>query len=172
VRKQLTSQEKQKKSILIQQKVTFLLKENVSVFLYRSCINEVQTYALFEKLIQPTFVPVTQKNASMLWVKVTRDTRWKQGLYAIEEPKSGQVWTPAESPVVVICPLLAFDRQGHRLGQGMGCYDRWLATYGQYVQQIIALAFSCQEVSHISHEKHDYPIDMIITEDEVIQVPL
>ncbi|MFZ6010284.1 MAG: 5-formyltetrahydrofolate cyclo-ligase [Bacteroidota bacterium] len=45
--------------------------------------------------------------------------------WGIPEPKQG-IPTPVEKIDAVIIPLLAFDRQGHRVGYGRGFYDKFL----------------------------------------------
>jgi 5-formyltetrahydrofolate cyclo-ligase len=46
--------------------------------------------------------------------------------WGIPEP-SGGTETPVEKIDLVIVPLLAFDRQGNRVGYGRGFYDRFLS---------------------------------------------
>ncbi|MGA0606341.1 5-formyltetrahydrofolate cyclo-ligase [Phenylobacterium sp. VNQ135] len=80
-------------------------------------------------------------------------------------------WTDAVEPDLVICPLLAFDRRGGRLGQGAGHYDRTLsnlrATKPVFV---LGLAYAGQELDEIPMEPHDQPLDAILTETEFIAV--
>ena len=61
---------------------------------------------------------------------------------------------------------LAFDRHGHRLGQGGGYYDRTLeAQRAQHRKPIaIGLAFAGQEVSEVPVDGHDQKLDAILTE--------
>jgi 5-formyltetrahydrofolate cyclo-ligase len=73
---------------------------------------------------------------------------------------------PAVTPDLVICPLLAFDAHGYRLGQGGGYYDRTLEKLraGEHKPVVVGLAFSFQEVESVAHEAHDQKIDAILTE--------
>ena len=68
---------------------------------------------------------------------------------------------------MVIAPLLAFDRDGGRLGFGMGFYDSLL---GECNCPRIGLGYSFQEVDLIPREPHDQKLDIIITEKEIIRV--
>lgn len=74
-------------------------------------------------------------------------------------------------PDLVVAPVLGFDRQGHRLGQGAGHYDRTLenlrATRPVFV---LGLAYSGQEVAELPAEAHDQPLDAILTETDYIEV--
>ncbi|MBI3258625.1 MAG: 5-formyltetrahydrofolate cyclo-ligase [Ignavibacteriae bacterium] len=62
---------------------------------------------------------------------------------------------------IIIVPLVAFDKEKHRLGYGKGFYDRFL----QHEKALkIGIAFSLQEVGQIPFESHDEVLSMIITE--------
>lgn len=84
---------------------------------------------------------------------------------------SPPLWADTVEPDLVICPLLAFDRRGGRLGQGAGHYDRTLsnlrATKPVFV---LGLAYAGQEVDEIPMEPHDQPLDAILTETEFVSV--
>jgi 5-formyltetrahydrofolate cyclo-ligase len=72
-------------------------------------------------------------------------------------------------PDVLIIPLLAFDRNGYRLGYGGGFYDRTLAKL-RARKPIIAIgaAYAAQEVAHVPIGPHDQPLDYVLTEREII----
>ncbi len=69
-------------------------------------------------------------------------------------------------PDLIIAPLLAFDRRGHRLGQGGGHYDRAIAALradgGPLF--VLGLAFAGQEVAELPAEPHDQRLDAVLTE--------
>ncbi|WP_341211905.1 5-formyltetrahydrofolate cyclo-ligase [uncultured Limimaricola sp.] len=72
-------------------------------------------------------------------------------------------------PRIVILPLVAFDRHGHRLGYGGGFYDRTLELLraaGPVVA--VGFAFAAQETEEIPVEETDQPLDLIITESGII----
>ena len=69
-------------------------------------------------------------------------------------------------PDIILIPLLCFDIYGTRLGMGGGIYDRSLPFFK--LSDKFGLAFSGQQASHIYKEDHDYPIDGVITEKNVI----
>lgn len=78
----------------------------------------------------------------------------------------------AIEPSVVIVPLLAFDRRGHRLGYGAGFYDRTLASLraGGAVLAVGA-AFATQEVDAIPVGPEDQPLDWIVTDRHASPLP-
>ena len=80
--------------------------------------------------------------------------------------------SPELKPDVIVCPLIAFDRAGGRVGQGGGYYDRTIAALraAGHAPAIVGLAFSVQEVDHAPMESHDQRLDAILTEKEFIPV--
>jgi 5-formyltetrahydrofolate cyclo-ligase len=79
--------------------------------------------------------------------------------------------SPPLRPDVIFAPLIAFDRQGGRLGQGGGHYDRTLAALraGGTVR-VIGVAYAGQEVPRVPAEPHDMALDAILTETGFIRV--
>jgi 5-formyltetrahydrofolate cyclo-ligase len=68
-------------------------------------------------------------------------------------------------PDLLLVPLLAFDRRGHRLGYGGGYYDRTLAALrARQLVRAIGVAFAGQEVDAVPTGPHDAPLDGIVTE--------
>ncbi|EPE60492.1 5-formyltetrahydrofolate cyclo-ligase family protein [Exiguobacterium sp. S17] len=65
-----------------------------------------------------------------------------------------------------IVPGRVFDRSGYRIGWGGGYYDRFLATYRGAT---IALAYDVQVLDEIPIEPHDIPVELIVTEREMIR---
>jgi len=139
------------------------------VLLYRALADEVDTTWLFSRLRQAIYAPVTRGSGHMQWRHVSPDTRWKKGAHGVQEPEDGTLWTQETGASLLICPMAGFDRQGNRLGLGLGCFDRWLAENGHHLLRIIGLAFACQEIPHIPRDAHDFPMDTIITETEIIE---
>ena len=75
---------------------------------------------------------------------------------------------PIVEPDILLVPLLAFDRQRHRLGAGGGYYDRTLPDLRRRKTILaIGLGFACQELPEIPSESHDASLDRIVTEIEV-----
>jgi len=68
---------------------------------------------------------------------------------------------------MVIVPLLAFDRNGGRIGFGAGYYDSLLSRCNC---PSIGFAYAFQEVEHVPTEKHDRKLTTIITENEIIRM--
>ena len=74
-------------------------------------------------------------------------------------------------PEILIVPLVAFDRRGGRLGYGGGFYDRTLERLrARRATLAIGFAYAAQEAEALPLEDTDQPLDLIVTEAEVIQV--
>lgn len=64
---------------------------------------------------------------------------------------------------LVVVPGVAFDRQGGRLGNGAGYYDRLLASVRTDCR-VVGIAFEGQLLPEITMEPHDIAMDRVITE--------
>lgn len=72
-------------------------------------------------------------------------------------------------PDIILVPLAAFDRLGHRIGYGAGHYDHTLAHLRK-VKPItaIGLAFAAQEIDAVPALSHDVALDYVLTEKRVL----
>ena len=72
-------------------------------------------------------------------------------------------------PDIVLVPLAAFDRAGHRIGYGAGHYDYTMAHLRKSRQVLaIGIAFAVQEIPFVPTSDHDARLDLVLTEDETI----
>ncbi|MBY6261432.1 5-formyltetrahydrofolate cyclo-ligase [Azospirillum sp. 412522] len=90
------------------------------------------------------------------------------GRYGIQEPAEGHA---VLRPSVLLVPLLAFDRSGHRLGYGAGYYDRTLDGLRAGGAAIaVGVAFAVQEMPTVPVDGHDERLDWIVTERETLRI--
>jgi 5-formyltetrahydrofolate cyclo-ligase len=83
--------------------------------------------------------------------------------HGIEQPRFGARLARRCIDVVVL-PLLGVDRNGYRLGQGGGHYDRWLAGLGARPWRV-GLSFDCQRMSDsIEAEPWDVRLHAVCSE--------
>ena len=76
---------------------------------------------------------------------------------------------PLEEIDIVIAPGLGFDRNGNRLGRGGSYYDRFFANkWGKAVK--CGIAFEEQIVDQVPMTESDVPMDMLVTDKEVIKI--
>ncbi len=97
---------------------------------------------------------------------------WKWG-----DPLASGVWGIREpmpdaaivEPDILLVPLLAFDRAGGRLGYGGGYYDLTLLQLrARKTVVAVGLTFAAQEISNVPTTSRDAPLDLVLTEREVI----
>ena len=69
-------------------------------------------------------------------------------------------------PNIMLVPLLAFDKDKHRLGYGKGFYDRYLNKYLKKFKNIltVGVAFSFQKHHKLPTNNKDVKLDYILTE--------
>ncbi len=89
-----------------------------------------------------------------------------RGQWGIREPKSE---APEVAPDILIVPLAAFDRAGHRIGYGAGYYDMTInALRARKPVIAIGIAFAAQEIPQVPATERDARLDLVLTEREVI----
>jgi len=71
----------------------------------------------------------------------------------------------------VLAPLLAFDRNGNRLGYGAGYYDMTIAALRAKKPVVaVGVAFAAQELDAVPTTPRDVRLDLVLTEKEMIIV--
>ena len=91
-----------------------------------------------------------------------------RGQWGIREPKPD---APEVEPDILLVPLLAFDREGFRLGYGAGYYDMTIHRLrGLKPVTAVGIAFAAQEVPKIPTTPRDERLDLVLTEREVIDL--
>jgi 5-formyltetrahydrofolate cyclo-ligase len=115
----------------------------------------------------PVGVPVIEAKGAPLGFRTWRPgCAMEPGPYGAAVPVAGEPLVPE----VVIVPLVAFDRSGGRLGYGGGFYDRTLELLrarGPLVA--IGFAYAAQEAENLPLEPTDQPLDVIVTDAEVLR---
>lgn len=84
------------------------------------------------------------------------------GNFGIAEPSPTLPEIPAREIDAFLCPGLAFDASGGRLGRGKGFYDRILATARPGALKI-GVCFPGQLVPDTFSEPHDVRMDRVIS---------
>lgn len=117
----------------------------------------------------PVGVPVIMGEAQPLKFR-----QWEPGCELVSGPFGAMI--PEEGdwiePEILIVPLVAFSRSGGRLGYGGGFYDRTLELLrSKRATMAIGFAYAAQEDADIPLEPVDQPLDMIVTEAGIIDIP-
>jgi 5-formyltetrahydrofolate cyclo-ligase len=90
------------------------------------------------------------------------------GVWGIRQPEAA---APEVAPDILIVPLLGFDRRGHRIGYGAGYYDMTIAALRtRHAVTAIGVAFATQEIAAVPATPHDAPLDLVLTEREVVDL--
>jgi len=139
--------------------------------LYAAAKGEVRTRTLFEVLKKEgktVVLPcVRGKGPDIDFYKVDDWDELVPSRLGIPEPQ------PENGPVdphdfdMVIVPAVAFDRQGGRVGYGMGCYDRVLFRTREECP-MIGIGYDFQLFGKVPMQEHDIPLTGVITESEII----
>lgn len=114
----------------------------------------------------PVGVPVIQGEAQPLkFSRWSPDGPLREGPFGAQVPEKDDYFEPE----ILIVPLVAFDRAGNRLGYGGGFYDRTLEGLRQRGGCLaIGFAYGAQEAAELPLEPTDQPLDMIVTEAEIL----
>jgi 5-formyltetrahydrofolate cyclo-ligase len=84
------------------------------------------------------------------------------GVWGIREPPAD---APEVFPDIIIVPLLAFDRHGHRLGYGAGHYDRTISRLrAMKPVATVGIAFAAQQINQVPVTPRDERLDLVLTE--------
>jgi 5-formyltetrahydrofolate cyclo-ligase len=90
------------------------------------------------------------------------------GVWGIREPPPD---APEVFPDILIVPLLAFDRTGHRIGYGAGYYDMTIARLrAMKPVTAIGIGYAAQELEEIPTTPRDAALDLVLTERETIEL--
>ena len=133
---------------------------------YSPIRSEIDPTPLMRKLAAPglrlALPAITAGDQPLKFRSWSVDDRLRRGRLGILEP------SPAAAeiiPDIMLVPLAAFDRLGHRIGYGAGHYDYTLAHLRK-VKPIaaIGLAFAAQEIEAVPALSHDVALDYMLTE--------
>ncbi len=144
------------------------------VMVYISFKSEVQTREIILELLKrkkKVVVPVIDFKKEVIHLSQLKD--FNKELF----PNKYGIFQPLEKFVrpfnkkdldFIIVPGIVFDKKGNRIGFGKGYYDKFLKGISKKVP-VVALAFSNQISKKVVCEKHDIPVQKIITEKEIIE---
>lgn len=132
------------------------------VLLYSDINNEVKTKKLAENLIKKGVKVYLPKIEGGEILTGPYEEGLQTGFYGVKEPIV--IDNRADFDVVAV-PALAFDSELYRLGYGGGYYDRLLPRLTSCLK--VGLGYEFQIISRLFREEHDYPLDMLITENYI-----
>jgi 5-formyltetrahydrofolate cyclo-ligase len=151
---------------LAQRGLPFEVMRGAIVSGYSPIRSEIDPTPLMRKLaaqgVRLALPAIVARGKSLAFRAWSPNDRLMMGPLGILEP------SPAAAevvPDVMLVPLAAFDRLGHRIGYGAGHYDYTLAHLRK-IKAIaaIGLAFAVQEIEAVPALSHDVALDYVLTE--------
>ncbi|TYQ12939.1 UNVERIFIED_CONTAM: 5-formyltetrahydrofolate cyclo-ligase [Acetivibrio alkalicellulosi] len=150
-------------------------KQSKNIMAYMNFRNEVSTFFLLKscfemgkKVILPAINTVSGKKKIVTYEVKDMEQQLKKGTYGILEPVNDMDFRVDIREInMIIVPGVAFDTNRNRIGYGAGYYDVFLRELKEGCYKV-GIAFELQICYHIPVEKHDVPLDIIVTEKRVI----
>ena len=162
-------QQQQAEDSITQQALAFIEERNAQhIALYVSFDGEISTDKLIKNLWaqdKHVYLPVLHpfNPNHLLFLRYLPDTPMLKNKFGIWEPKLNvQNVLPLEELDILFTPLVAFDKQGNRLGMGGGFYDRTLQNWQNSSFIPVGLAHQCQQVEQLPTEAWDVPLHRIL----------
>ncbi|MBU0496361.1 MAG: 5-formyltetrahydrofolate cyclo-ligase [Candidatus Thermoplasmatota archaeon] len=172
-RRAMKSDEVRVKSRLIHQRLFQLMifRSAETILWYVSYDNEVYTHEMIQACFLAKKRVVVPKcllvECGLRLCVISSFDMLVSGAFSILEPPDSCEEVSIDMVDLIVTPGLGFDRCGHRLGLGGGYYDRLLAN--RSVIPVVGLAFDWQIRDTIPVSEQDISVDMIVTENEVIE---
>jgi 5-formyltetrahydrofolate cyclo-ligase len=170
---ELTTEQRAEKSKKACQNLisTLQFRTASTVMLYLSLPHEVDTSEAILHAWQmgkTVAVPkVSWQQRHMIPVQIhSLETGFSTGVSGLRNPVTG-VPTPIADIDLVVAPALGYDRKGNRLGRGGSFYDRFF-VHKDLKAVKCGFAFAEQQIDSIPTVDHDKPIDLLVTDEEVI----
>ena len=162
-------QQQQAEDSITQQALAFIEERNAQhIALYVSFDGEISTDKLIKTLWAQdkcVYLPVLHPFSPnhLLFLRYLPDTPMLKNKFGILEPKLNvQNVLPLDELDILFTPLVAFDKQGNRLGMGGGFYDRTLQHWQKSPFIPVGLAHQCQQVEQLPTEAWDVPLHQIL----------
>lgn len=162
-------QQQQAEDSITQQALALIEERNAQhIALYVSFDGEISTEKLIKTLWaqdKQVYLPVLHpfNPNHLLFLRYLPDTPMLKNKFGIWEPKFNvQNVLPLDELDILFTPLVAFDKQGNRLGMGGGFYDRTLQHWQKSSFIPVGLAHQCQQVEQLPTEAWDVPLHQIL----------
>ena len=162
-------QQQQAENSITQQALALIEERNAQhIALYVSFDGEISTEKLIKTLWaqgKQVYLPVLHpfNPNHLLFLRYLSDTPMLKNKFGIWEPKLNvQNVLPLDELDILFTPLVAFDKQGNRLGMGGGFYDRTLQNWQNSSFIPVGLAHQCQQVGQLPTEAWDVPLHRIL----------
>lgn len=143
------------------------LPKHANIGLYLDGFGEMPVAPIFgfcQKYGFTPFLPITRANQALLFTPVYHrldKIPVRHHPLGMREPFAKHVVT-ANRLDAILCPLVAVDRHGNRLGMGGGFYDRTFARSPRLLK--VGFCYDFQVVEHLTVNPWDKKVDMVISD--------
>lgn len=140
------------------------LREAERVFFYLSVGHEIDTRRLLRDFLlegRKAALPVSLPGGIMYFAEYRPENLQDGTTVPIPEPGPDAPRMEPEDGDVILVPALTFDRNGYRLGQGGGYYDRFLSGRRLFS---VGLGREALLPDSVPREPHDFPVQCLVTE--------
>ena len=136
-----------------------LINRNIKLALYWPMGSEISTkptLAALHQITENIAIASTEKNKILFKL-------WSPNTF-IKETNLGVILETKELKKIniIICPLIAFDKNCNRLGRGGGFYDKMLSKKKNIIK--IGFGYDIQKIIKVPTNSHDIKMDVIITD--------
>lgn len=140
--------------------------------LYCAMPSEIDTQPLITALWQHQkncYLPRITAENQLVFAHYTADTALVPNRFGIAEPTASAPLCTINNLDVIFMPLVAFDKEGHRLGMGAGFYDKTLAGLREQKTRplLVGLAYELQKADYIPQDPWDIDLNVVVTEQTV-----
>lgn len=147
--------------------------EAKTVMCFLSFRSEVYTSLIVKNILDSgkrLIVPISDTKTKTLKLSYVKDIDdLAIGTYGILEPRPSSFREASPSDIdLVLVPGACFNLKGYRIGYGGGYYDKFLPNIRKDALSL-GLCYDFQIVSSIQPEKHDIPVDIVLTEKRMIK---
>ncbi|WP_433009050.1 5-formyltetrahydrofolate cyclo-ligase [Kribbella sp. CA-294648] len=142
------------------------------IALYISMGTEPQTGPLIDWLLasgREVLLPVLYADNDLGWGIAPGAADLVPGRLGLSEPPVDLGADAIGTAELVICPALAVDRHGVRLGRGGGSYDRALTRVSPGTP-VWAVVYDSEIVDSLPADPHDQPVHAALTPTRLVQV--
>ena len=137
-----------------------------SIAAYVAGPGEPETRPLMNRLGQrgvEVLLPILRADFDLDWAPLSDLDHLRPGRFGILEPDSAGLGIEAVAGVdAIVCPGLAGDTAGGRLGRGGGSFDRVLARLRSQVLRCLVL-YEDEVLDLVPTVSHDQPVDVLVT---------
>ena len=149
-------------------------KSTYHIFLTVERLGEINTEYLLDILYgkdKNVVVPkMHTKEKRLSSILLTEQTLLRLNSWGIAEPDGG-IEVPPNAIEVVFVPLLAYDRQGNRVGYGGGYYDRFLSECKDETLKVGVSFFAREDDMSAVMSPTDIALDYVVFPQGCLHIP-